>query len=1719
MLNFPGLGKAMVSFSLVFMLMLIPAVLGQQQQCTSFITGQALNGSGDPIDGSDLSANVRNQYGDHAGWSDSSFSANASGYFNVSDLCYGKVYSIMFQDESNDPNRAINWSVVQALGQDIGNLNISQVFANINGYMWTNETSKADITSGFVEFYNLGNELIWIGGVCGTQDSCQNNTNRYNEYLPPGEYYARAVTHDYNNWGNMNVSDGLTSINISAGTNPPVNFTANLTATMIEIGSLALDGNEKAGVWMNVTNKNSGDVFKKRTVNQTWGDVMTQFILQKDITFNTSIYDPDGVYPVKDSSVSYNTTATGRISFSLWNSSLAPSSNSSVRGIVIDSTGTALENATVEAIIMRLLEPSHQEADPEGWIHREWKGAVINSTLTDSNGNFELILPSPSGDFVRYAIISYWDNSTTAGADYVKEFDRNGWRGYDFSGGRQINNSIIELQPGATIKMNIYQPGGSVRINSTWIQSTYQNMGDRLWRVFSLKADRKPWGYEWNEFEAAETQGGNFEDKSIFSINSPVGRNILVSGMEISRGYFEQNPGANSSYACITNYTLPASYQGRIVEVNCNMEVYRKMSADVGQMDGEFIVLSPDDGLPLFPVHPRGSGTYSILLKNTSLYNLTFNPWGPRVYSEIYNLNVTDTPTLNLQLSESKYHMDVEIPESMEPSIEYTLRAFPFSQGGMPAGLNMSYDIYYGNESFYMTGNTFQYQNVSMGAKSKEFYNTTINISEPGSYMITVKAGIYNETTDIYTYTRDERDAEVWNLNLDIWSDKWTFMRGDDVLLSLRAFNITSGQPVYNAEYTVTIYDFERRKEYTVVSSTALTNNDKTKVSFTIPQYLQEGWYRTTVTVANASEGFRGKRNLHFHLTSMNFGVRFEKFEIAPDEDQKVYIVARDRDGLPVEGMNVTIEDVMTRYTASGDTDSNGMLTLTIPSDSYGNMWGYHEVEITAFSPDGKKEKTFDGFVVMPVKLFIEPNGKTKFVPGENLTWEVGLVSLQDGLKVPPDEVCLPLVDGICTHPETAGMPQMVVGKGDLIPGPPVDIRIYYPNGSLYYEETLEFDQNMNLENPLHDLTHILAGSVPGTYGVDATLDREMTTYMSFRVRTVELKADTEKAQYGWSDLEGDIEELIASVEAINYSSGQPDPIAGSTVTAKVYDPSGMNITGNIQNTTDSSGRTTFNLSTVNWTAQEGGVFRTVLNFTDTGDERELYSRVNVMAAGLNLSDTSLELGDTFTVNTTFINESSQNLWVADGLSDLDEVTVSLTLPDGMEYQYQGQLEGNTYSAQINISPDFPSGSYTLRVRGELVDGTRSWIGINDTTFNVGGYELEAFLNKEGKPEYILNEEVEVISRLTYSNGTPIAGATLLYELFDERKHTFMGTATSSATDSDGMASVTFGPQTADVPVSKDGVYAVKVKYKPGSNVQAKEVISFLVASITTSVTSDKEEYTSGDDLLINLTVSKSGARVYNGTPMAMIIPPDGPPVPVETFSEIQLAASTVYSANVSGLLSESGMYFILAGVDDINGSFGGDEKEIFVQDFNLTFVTENMTYSEGDNVTIIMNASNATNYMNGSIVVELMKRGAGLVNTTTGQLDGNGTVTFMNKSPGSYMAKISMTANNGDKAVSSSKFGVKSFIVYTLTTKDASNNSRGYFTTSEQVTVLIGPSLPPISSLILIAPDGSKGSMPADSLSLAIAAAQKSSAGWYLLRLESNTGIVFATGMFQVKA
>ena len=119
---------------------------------------------------------------------------------------------------------------------------------------------------------------------------------------------------------------------------------------------------------------------------------------------------------------------------------------------------------------------------------------------------------------------------------------------------------------------------------------------------------------------------------------------------------------------------------------------------------------------------------------------------------------------------------------------------------------------------------------------------------------------------------------------------------------------------------------------------------------------------------------------------------------------------------------------------------------------------------------------------------------------------------------------------------------------------------------------------------------------------------------------------------------------------------------------------------------------------------------------------------------------------------------------------------------------------------------------------------------------------------------------------------------------------------------------------------------------------------------------------------------------------------------------------------------------------------------------------------------------------MNGTFTIELFRKGSGEVNETTVSITGNATLTFLNMTPGSYMAELVMIADNGNRSIEDSKFGIKSQVGYGLTTKDASNRTRCYFKSSEAVYLDISPSVPAGSSIIMVAPDGSRDSLPSSS-------------------------------------
>ena len=1702
-----------LSVFFLFSLLLISPALAQQALCEHSITGHVYLGDG--ATGNNLGNwSVAVHQGTNRPETEENMYANATNVnFTSGGLCANTDYLIVTTFE-NDTKMFYNWTTVQANNQSI-NLYLSGTGGVLSGYVWTNETNESKASRYETEVYNGSFNLLFKIG-CPRENAtsggynnnfCHERGLRHYTVVPTGTYYIRAILISENASDDINVSK-TRSISIAAIDNTYIqNVTGNLTGTRMEMGSMDFRGMENTGLWITYMDANS--TLKIKTTGMDWGEeAFAEFFVEVDKSYNVSVESQLGYLGQADNET-YNTSIDGRIYLGLWNSSDI-SGTSSVSGMVIDDSGQPLNGASIKAYIMSIYNSS--EPDPwRAWDHKDWKEAKINSTTTGSDGKFTLILPSPSDEWiVRYAMVAEWDNSSTPGADYIRSYDRNGWRGYDFSGNRIINNSNIQLSPGATVSLTIYQPDGTTEINSTWIRSTYGDMGDRLWWVGGRQIIKKIWGYESSDHSSEESRGGNFQEFSKFTTYAPIGNVTLMGGLDISQQYLDSNPNQNSSVICIRNITISNAQKGTIISVNCTMETYYKLIVDTGDQSGEFIVIDPISKQALYPVHEQRQSGYILFLKNTTKYNFTFIPHGPPTFAEIYNHNVTSDPTYTLSFDETRYNMDIEVPETLSPGQSFNIRMFPRGQEpGIASGLNVTYDLYYTNETFYQSGSEwFDYNNISMGPKTKEYYNLTLSISEAGGYIISLKAG--NLTGSSYTYSMDQRDLEVWNTFVKIKTDKWRFTRGESAVFGIMTFNGSDNQPLYDANYSITLFNPETRKSYNLVSETPLTSGQETAVNFTIPEYLQEGWYRISVEVTNSSKSLKGRRSLWFHLTNMNFIVNMEKFEIAPDEDQKIYIIAKDREGNAIANMSINATDLSTRYLVTGTTDSNGEVTLTIPYTSFNNQYGWHEVEIDAYSPDGKREKTFEGFVVIPVKLFIDKQGKNKFKPGENISWKMGLVSLQDGLTVPPDEECMPDGNGICQGPGLEGMQQMTVNKGDLIPGPPIEVKIYYPNGSLYYEEEFsDFDELESLNNPVYDISSIAAGDVKGRYKVSANLMGEITTKTFFDVITTQIKAYPQQSVYT-----NTTDEIIINVYVYNYTSDPPAPINGETIKAKLYSSTGANLTDFVQNTTNSNGFATIKfIPSGAWTT---GVLKAEINATSTSDIETTLVSVNNLIVTLDsdAAATGIDMNGNVTFNVTLSNGTDPVTGA--------EVEFKIRQPEGREKIFTATELGNgNYSLFFDLDEFSPSGKYLVRVSASKASGATMLHGNNETSFTLNGYELEVFLNREGKPSFLINDEVSIISRLTYSsNSSGAPGIQLTYELRDIMRNAFMSSNTTSATDSDGVVELTLGPQTADVPIDREGFYLLKISYKTGDITLAREDIAFMISNmnVVTRVNSSTKLFTSTDSVYINVTAS-NGSAVPDAEVMMFIKPPSGEPYEITNFENVSSATATVFNTTIGPLTTE-GKYVIVAGVETITGSFGDDFIEIWVQNLTVNTSIQNMTYTEGDNVTMSINVTNASGQVDGSATIRLMERRLGVVNTTTVIVSSNGLVniTYLNKSVGAYMAEIEITGNAGEKGYARAMFGVKPNTTYSLTTKDSTGtNERKKFKSGETVSVDIAPSLPSGANIVLIKPDDSTATIPATSTTLTLSSSYLDQTGWYVIRLDSSTVTGITGTMIQV--
>ncbi len=1528
---------------------------------------------------------------------------------------------------------------------NVGNI-ILKPAGKLNGYLLGTHSST-DAFNVFI--FNKTSGMFVVSADCYED----NGERVYWAALPVGNYSVFAIKEAGSDWANPNMSSVFDVEIPSVNSSYQLNLTTNISATRVLIGVLNFTGRWQRDAVVVINETTNSKIYSKPLY---YGTDTVDFVMPKGVNF--TVYVPSfSVYHENRDSKIYNSNVNSRIF------ELVYSENqfTIVRGVVTDSDGNRLADANVKVALFKHRENSQDcpEFQFEGacFGYDDWMEASVNSTKTDSQGRFSLAVPVPSLD-ARYMIIADYDNLSTPGVDFVEKKSTNNWRGYFVSVDNNLTVSL-EMEPGATLKLRLKQ-SPTADINTSWLQSNFNS--NRIESVYAIKIKKKPWNYDKQSYDSLETKNNNADvDRNIatYTLNVPVGNITVIAGLRLASHSNLQNP-----YLCIQNITVPTTAQGSIISYDCVMENYSRINIS-GISEADFIVSRGSNILYMDSLGPWGS---SLFIKPNLLYNITIQPWGSRTSFEFYDVN-SSQQTIQVSQQQSNYRIDINIPMNVQPSTNFFLEVIPRDErGNVVNNTNVSYELYKDNV-FYSSGSSLTYNPTA------RVYSTILNIPEPGEFTIKVKAG--NRTSNSFFYSQEMRDVQVWSVNVMANPNKWRYSPGETALVELAAFS--ANNEILSGNYSVRIFNPESNKYYTVVSNIHFDSGGRT--NFTMPDFLSEGWYRITVDFTNGTDS--GRTGVWFHMTNLNMEIVFKKFEVSPDENQTISFLIKDREGNPIPNMTINVSDSSSTFANTTITDSSGRATMLIPNSYYSNSFGFHELTITATSKDGKRERTFEGFVVVPVRLFINSNGKRSFSPGENITWTIGVIAMTD-IKIPPDEACFAnghsssFQDGRCDSQEFNNgqsdnpVYQRQAHKGDLIPSP-VRLRIYYPNGTQMYDEELETPMT---GRPLLSLSNYSAGNIPGKYMVVADLKGMIKATLTYDVKTLDIKPSL-KSVYT------PLEPILINVSVFNFTSTSKEPLNNTPVNATLYLPNGVS-NATVQNTTDSTGRTTLVFQPL----QSAGTYKVRITIPSTNDFTEVRFDINNLIVQIPQLSTQSS-GSLLVLNITVQNSTLANVSNAD-------VLVKLRKPDFSKDVYVAkQLSAGVYQVNITISPQDPSGKYAVEVEAEKTEQATHYYGRTESSFNVVGYNIETYVNKKDH-SYTQSTPVIVYSTLKDASGNEVSGKQLKYYLYEVRKNTLILENTTGLTNSNGQTSLTY----SNLP---DGIYHVKINYEVNGSVLASADEGFFVSSLDVGLSTNKKEYSLGENLTVVVSASKNSQPINdtNGGVMLVIMDPFMNPMIVSNFLTSQTTTAKLYNATIQ-LPSErqfSGRYFIVASAQDFNQSFGSAATEVFVQNIQLNLREEH----NSQNATVHINAS-GTEQINGTAYITLMKELEGIVSETTVQiLNGYANYTFTNLNSGAYTIEVEVVSTNNDKAVKRIHFKISPTTTYNITIS-YSGVERKVFNRGSTISLNITPTPPQNSSLLLINPSDTITELPSSTTSISIPS--NATTGYYTLRLKTPT-------------
>ena len=658
----------------------------------------------------------------------------------------------------------------------------------------------------------------------------------------------------------------------------------------------------------------------------------------------------------------------------------------------------------------------------------------------------------------------------------------------------------------------------------------------------------------------------------------------------------------------------------------------------------------------------------------------------------------------------------------------------------------------------------------------------------------------------------------------------FTFGVNQNISAKIFAYNTSIDPPIgLNASQenvTIKVYDSTGKEVTSVTSSASAVSNGQGSINITMPSVL--GFYEIVVSVktdgckvVGCTNNTVGVADNWIQVSNLNVKISTDRQSYQPTDNVYLTVqVSNATSGELQSGVSIEVIVDTSSTPALGVTDANGnaLITLNASTHSGSTSWsyGWHNLRIKISKDAGSNFETWFGFNVKGFDLNLWPE-RPSYQQGENVT--IIAYGSTQGISIIGVKV-----DGT------------TLAGGDNNVCPPV------PNVTFCTSEAFGSGSN-----------RIEIGSWPvGHHNVEITVSTtggQQKFYTGFNVNLFNIIVTTDKFSY-------DLNENITLTIKANYPNGTA--VSNKNVNATLYKaqpPNDIYVTQG-SGTTNSNGQTIIKLN-----ATQPGFNYVKINI----DGQLQFIGVQVSSLKVTLIDS---LGGNVVTNYTstsggsfiiYVNATSGGQNVPDG--SLAKATL-WSYGNSIELSQATFTNGN---ATINSSFSLAARTYGLEVRVITPNGDQGFA--QPSTLTVTGGEslrLSVSTDRPFSNPYKIGDIATLTAVVAYANDTGVSDQNVTFEIGSEGSTPqIIGTALSG---SGGIATKSFNITSN----YSDGSYFVHAYLTNSTDVQSYS--GFMISSLKVLVVTDKNTYSIGENVTLNVTVlNRTGSQV-NATSLFVIM-------------------------------------------------------------------------------------------------------------------------------------------------------------------------------------------------------------------------------------------------------